>query len=280
MSRRMDRAANRRDRREANPPNHEAFLQRVEDQPIRSAKKRELLIIKPLTEGQRQYDMSINANTITFGTGPAGCGKTWWAVMRAARAYNDGKIKKIILTRPLVTCGEEKIGFLPGTLQEKIGPYLRPVLEALQEAFRPGHLSYLIETGVIEGRPLALMQGSSIAEAFVIIDEAQDVTPRQMKMALTRIGRDTTMVINGDLKQQNIQGKSGLQDGIDKIGHLESVGLVRFKASEIVRSGIVRDIVMAYEGEEDEYEDARPAEEPTDEQMRFEIEFEEAHIAA
>lgn len=202
--------------------------------------------VHPLNEAQCEYDNAIAEARVVFGIGPAGTGKTWFGVMRAAEALANGEIEKIYITRPAVEAGES-LGFLPGELEEKYEPYLRPVMDALIEKFGSGHAEYLLRKKVIEARPLAFLRGSTFKNCWVLLDEAQNMTPTQMKMFLTRIGDNSTMLINGDLKQKDISGPSGLQDAIDRFDGKPGVRVVRFTSADVVRSGICQMIVEGYE---------------------------------
>lgn len=203
-------------------------------------------VVEPLNDAQRRYDVAIHRSRIVFGIGPAGTGKTWFATMRACEQLDAREIKKIFITRPAVEA-EEEHGFLPGDLDEKFSPYLLPLLEALQEKFGSGHTEYLIKKKVIEARPLAFMRGTTFKDCVVILDEAQNMTPGQMKMFLSRIGNGATFIINGDPTQKDIPGPSGLIDGIDITRNIEGVEIVRFTSDDIVRDDICMDIIKAYE---------------------------------
>jgi phosphate starvation-inducible PhoH-like protein len=202
---------------------------------------------KPLNDAQRAYDLSIRANIITFGIGPAGSGKTWYAASCAAEALNEGEIERIIVTRPAVEA-EEELGFLPGDINEKFEPYLRPVKDVFEEYFGSGHLEYLLKRGIIEARPLAYLRGATFKNALVILDEAQNVTAKQMKMFLTRIGENCRVIINGDPDQSDLPHSkiSGLMDAAHRLADVKRVGRVDFAIEDIVRSGICKDIVLAY----------------------------------
>lgn len=209
-------------------------------------KKRSNLVVKPLTQSQREYDAAFRANRIIYGTGPAGTGKTWLATMRAAEALESGEIEKIVITRPAVEAGES-LGFLPGELEDKYEPYIRPVRDALEEKFGTGHLEYLLKKKVIEARPLGMLRGSTFKHCWVILDEAQNVTPTQMQMFLTRIGENCKMIINGDLKQKDIPGLSGMEHSMRVLSDVAAVEVVSFGVDDVVRDGICRDIVVAYD---------------------------------
>ena len=202
--------------------------------------------LKPLTENQRLYDHSIRSNILTFGTGPAGTGKSYYAAMMLAKMLFDGDLERLIITRPAVEAGES-LGFLPGDLDEKYEPYFRPVREALMTFFGSGHLEYLLKSETIEARPLGLLRGSSLAGAGILFDEAQNSTKSQMKMFLTRIGENSKVIVNGDIRQKDIAGESGLEDAMERFAHTGGVGHVAFTRDDIVRSGFCRQVVIAYD---------------------------------
>lgn len=202
--------------------------------------------VEPATANQRIYDIAIHRSRIIFGIGPAGTGKTWFATMRACELLEAKEIKKIVITRPAVEA-EEEHGFLPGDLDEKFSPYLLPLLETLEEKFGTGHAGYLIKNKIIEARPLAFMRGTTFKDCVVILDEAQNMTPGQMKMFLSRIGKNCTYIINGDPTQKDIPGLSGLIDGIDITRGIDGVEVVRFTSDDVVRDDICMDIIKAYE---------------------------------
>ncbi|WP_314686223.1 PhoH family protein [uncultured Bifidobacterium sp.] len=203
--------------------------------------------VRPKTSGQIAYVNAIESHTITFGIGPAGTGKTYLAVAKAVRAFQDHRASRIILTRPAVEAGES-LGFLPGTLNEKVDPYLRPLYDALSDMLGPDRLHRYLEDGTIEVAPLAYMRGRTLNDAFVILDEAQNTTEQQMKMFLTRLGFNTTMVITGDVTQVDLAvPRSGLA-GIEGILHgIEGISFVHLDAGDIVRHQLVGRIVEAYE---------------------------------
>lgn len=201
----------------------------------------------PKGEKQKEYLSAIENFRIVFATGPSGVGKTWLAVAWAADMLKSGKIQKILITRPAVEVGET-LGFLPGELQEKFSPYLTPVIEVLNERLGKSFVDLLIKSGRIEATPIGLLRGRSINDTFILVSESQNSTPVQMKMMLTRIGYNSTMVVEGDLKQQDTTGRSGLQDAIEKISFIPTVKIINFGKEDIVRSGIVAEIVEAYEG--------------------------------
>ena len=207
--------------------------------------------VKCKTVGQQKYVSAIRANTITFGTGPAGTGKTYLAVTLAVAAYKAKEVEKIILTRPAVEAGE-KLGFLPGDLQTKVDPYLRPLYDALQELFGLETYAKLMEKGVIEVAPLAYMRGRTLTSAFVILDEAQNATREQMKMFLTRLGEGSRMVVTGDLTQTDLpEGKtSGLKHAVNVLKGVEDIAVVELTERDVVRHPLVMRIVRAYERDE------------------------------
>lgn len=201
-------------------------------------------VFKPKNLSQEGYLNKINNNTITFGIGPAGTGKTFIAAMAAAAAMKERTIEKIIITRPVVEAGEQ-LGFLPGDLKEKYAPYVQPFVEALTRCMGSGHVEALLAHGKIEFLPLAFMRGHSWDNCFVILDEAQNITQAQMKLFLTRIGKGTKVVIDGDLDQKDLK-VFGLDDAVARLAKVPSVGIHEFTEADIVRSGIVRHIISAY----------------------------------
>ncbi len=204
--------------------------------------------IKPRSEGQAHYVSSIRRSDLTLCRGPAGCGKTYLAVALAVEALKLRKIRKIVLVRPAVEAGES-LGFLPGDLQAKLNPYLRPLLDALNEMLDYDQVKYLMEHDVIEVIPLAYMRGRTLNEAFIILDEAQNTTSAQMKMFLTRMGDDSKIVVSGDVTQVDLPGgtTSGLRHAWHRLGGLRGVSFVTLKAKDIVRHRLVQDIVQRYE---------------------------------
>ena len=203
--------------------------------------------IRCKTLGQRNYVNAIKKHTLTFGIGPAGTGKTYLAVAMAVAAYKSGEAEKIILTRPAIEAGE-KLGFLPGDLQEKVDPYLRPLYDALTELFGVDNYTTLIERGIIEIAPLAYMRGRTLSNAFIILDEAQNTTDEQIKMFLTRLGEKSKMVVNGDLTQIDLpRGECGLRRAVDVLGEIEDVAVCRLTERDVVRNDLVRKIILAYE---------------------------------
>ncbi|MBV9607362.1 MAG: PhoH family protein [Solirubrobacterales bacterium] len=203
--------------------------------------------VSPKTVNQKRYVDSIRNNTITFGIGPAGTGKTFLAVALAAAALSRREVNRIILTRPAVEAGE-RLGFLPGDLMAKVDPYLRPLFDALHDMLEPERVSSHLERGVIEVAPLAFMRGRSLNDSFIILDEAQNTTPEQMKMFLTRLGFNSKMVVTGDITQIDLprdQG-SGLVLVADILNDVEGIEFVRFGEEDVVRHKLVRRIVAAY----------------------------------
>ena len=204
--------------------------------------------IKPKTVGQKKYCDMIRKNTITFGVGPAGTGKTYLAVALAVSAFKAHEIQRIILTRPAVEAGE-KLGFLPGDLQNKVDPYLRPLYDALFEMFGQEAFNKHLERGSIEVAPLAYMRGRTLDDSFIILDEAQNTTREQMKMFLTRLGFNSKMVITGDITQIDLPEakKSGLIEALRVLKNVEDIAQNRFSEKDVVRHRLVQDIVRAYE---------------------------------
>ena len=205
--------------------------------------------IRPKTLGQKAYVDSIRNNTITFGIGPAGTGKTYLAMAMAVAALKRHEVQRIVLTRPVVEAGES-LGFLPGTLQEKLDPYLRPLLDALFDMTDPEHADTLIQQGVIEIAPLAFMRGRTFNSSFVILDEAQNTTPEQMKMFLTRLGYSSTFVITGDTTQRDLVSVSGIDSAKRVLEDIDEINFVELDRSDIVRHRLVARIVGAYEKDE------------------------------
>lgn len=207
--------------------------------------------IKCKTVGQKQYVEAIKKNTVVFGVGPAGTGKTYLAVCLAVAAFKSKQAEKIILTRPAVEAGE-KLGFLPGDLQEKVDPYLRPLYDALQEMLGLDTYAKLMERGMIEVAPLAYMRGRTLSNAFIILDEAQNTTKEQMKMFLTRMGEGSKMVVTGDVTQMDLpDGKeSGLVHATKILENVEGVAVCKLTAKDVVRHPLVMRIIRAYEFDE------------------------------
>lgn len=205
-------------------------------------------VIRPKTAGQRRYVDAIDNNTITFGIGPAGSGKTYLAVAKAVQALQNKQVKRIILTRPAVEAGE-KLGFLPGGLSEKIDPYLRPLYDSLRDMMDPEAIPKLIEAGIIEVAPLAYMRGRTLSDAFVILDEAQNTTGAQMKMFLTRLGFGSTMVVTGDTSQVDLpRGTvSGLRVARRILADIDDISFQEMRADDVVRHHLISRIVAAYD---------------------------------
>lgn len=207
--------------------------------------------VKPKTIGQRNYVSAIASHSITFGVGPAGTGKTYLAVAMAVAAFRRGEVERIILTRPAVEAGE-KLGFLPGDLQSKIDPYLRPLYDALFDMLGAESYQRYLERGTIEVAPLAYMRGRTLDDSFIILDEAQNTSREQMKMFLTRLGFRSKMVINGDVTQIDLPDgkKSGLSQVIRILNNIEDIAIVKFDGRDVVRHKLVQDIIKAYEKNE------------------------------
>ncbi|MGP5165010.1 PhoH family protein [Arthrobacter rhombi] len=204
--------------------------------------------IRPKTVNQKAYVDAIDANTVIFGIGPAGTGKTFLAMAKAVQALQAKEVSRIILTRPAVEAGE-KLGFLPGSLNEKIDPYLRPLYDALHDMIDPESIPRLIAAGTIEVAPLAYMRGRTLNDAFIILDEAQNTTPEQMKMFLTRLGFGSRIVVTGDVTQIDLPGgsKSGLKVVSQILDSVEDIAFCHLDATDVVRHRLVGDIVSAYE---------------------------------
>ena len=203
--------------------------------------------IKCKTVGQQTYVDAIKKDTVVFGVGPAGTGKTYLAVCMAVAAFKSRQVEKIILTRPAVEAGE-KLGFLPGDLHEKVDPYLRPLYDALQELLGLETYVKLMERGAIEVAPLAYMRGRTLSNAFIILDEAQNTTKEQMKMFLTRMGEGSKMVVTGDVTQIDLDGKdSGLVHGAKMLAGVEGISVCKLTAKDVVRHPLVMRIIRAYE---------------------------------
>jgi phosphate starvation-inducible PhoH-like protein len=209
--------------------------------------------IRPKTANQKHYVDAIDQNTITFGVGPAGTGKTYLAMAKAVAALQAKEVTRIILTRPAVEAGEH-LGFLPGTLSEKIDPYLRPLFDALHEMLDQDSIPRLMQLGIIEVAPLAYMRGRTLNDAFVILDEAQNTSPEQMKMFLTRLGFGSRMVITGDVTQIDLPSgaKSGLKVIRDILSEVADIAFVELSSQDVVRHSLVGDIVDAYSKFDDE----------------------------
>ena len=204
--------------------------------------------VKPYSPAQANYIENLSKNDVVFALGPAGTGKTYLAVAMAVAMFSYKKVEKIILSRPAVEAGE-KLGFLPGDLKEKLDPYLRPLYDALSDMIPADKLARHMEMGEIEVAPLAFMRGRTLANAYIILDEAQNTTPTQMKMFLTRLGEHSRMVVTGDLTQTDLPKdlKSGLGDVIRKVEGIEGIGVVRFTDSDVVRHPLAAKIIKAYD---------------------------------
>ncbi len=216
---------------------------------IRTRKK----TIVPRSATQIEYMRALSSTDIIFALGPAGTGKTYLAVAQAVSQLIGGSVQRLILSRPAVEAGE-RLGFLPGDMKEKVDPYLRPIYDALYDCMPPEQVERRIASGEIEIAPIAFMRGRTLADAFVILDEAQNTTPEQMKMFLTRFGQNSRMVICGDPKQVDIPGgasRSGLADAVQRLEGVEDIVMTRFGAGDVVRHPIVGRIVEAYEGRDD-----------------------------
>lgn len=204
--------------------------------------------VKPKTLGQKKYIDTINKNTVVFGVGPAGTGKTYLAVAMAVKAFRAKEVNRIILTRPAVEAGE-KLGFLPGDLQQKVDPYLRPLYDALFDMLGADNFQKYQEKGNIEVAPLAYMRGRTLDDSFIILDEAQNTTPEQMKMFLTRLGFNSKIVVTGDITQIDLPDgkKSGLKEAVKILKGIDDIETVRFSEKDVVRHRLVQDIIKAYE---------------------------------
>jgi phosphate starvation-inducible PhoH-like protein len=217
-------------------------------------------VVRPRGPRQRQYVRSILTHDINFGIGPAGTGKTYLAVACAVEALEAGRVQRIVLVRPVVEAGE-RLGFLPGALEEKIDPYLRPLYDALHEMYGFEKVQRLLEKGAIEIAPLAYMRGRTLNESFIILDEAQNTTAEQMKMFLTRIGFGTTAVVTGDITQIDLKRgqTSGLKQATDILAGVEGIAFTHFIPQDVVRHALVQRIVEAYEAYGRPEEDDKPA---------------------
>ena len=204
--------------------------------------------VKPKTIGQKNYCNAIKQNTITIGVGPAGTGKTYLAVAMAVTSFRAHEVNRIILTRPAVEAGE-KLGFLPGDLQSKVDPYLRPLYDALFDMLGAETYQKYLERGNIEVAPLAYMRGRTLDDSFIILDEAQNTSPEQMKMFLTRLGFNSKMVITGDITQIDLPSgcRTGLKDAVRILKNIDSIANISFTEKDVVRHKLVQDIIKAYE---------------------------------
>ncbi|MEM1053285.1 MAG: PhoH family protein [Pseudomonadota bacterium] len=233
----------------SNEPTLEGIISGEKEAPPIMIRTRRKTIV-PRSATQITYMRSLARDDIIFALGPAGTGKTYLAVAQAVSQLMTGSVQRLILSRPAVEAGE-KLGFLPGDMKDKVDPYLRPLYDALYDCMPPEQVERRIESGEIEIAPIAFMRGRTLADAFVILDEAQNTTREQMKMFLTRFGQNSRMVICGDPKQVDIPGgdrMSGLADAVGKLEDVEGFGTIRFSAADVVRHPIVGRIVEAYEG--------------------------------
>src|SRR5580698_2414234 len=211
--------------------------------------------VQPRSMNQRRYVEAIEQNDMVFSVGPAGTGKTYLAVAMAVAAFNAKRIGRIVLVRPAVEAGE-RLGFLPGTLQEKVDPYLRPLYDALYDLLDPERVDKMLEKNIIEVAPLAFMRGRTLSDAFIIMDEAQNTTVEQMKMFLTRMGNGSRAVITGDITQIDLPNprKSGLVDAINVLDGVEGIKFCHFEDVDVVRHSLVQRIIRAYEGKSQQRE--------------------------
>jgi phosphate starvation-inducible PhoH-like protein len=230
----------------------DAREQRSEHSPpstlLRSQRGRE---VRPRTAGQRRFIQSIEESTLSFGIGPAGTGKTFLAIVMAVRALKRRDISRVVLSRPAVEAGE-RLGFLPGDLREKVDPYMRPLFDALGDLLDDAAVNKYLERGTLEVAPLAYMRGRTLADAFIILDEAQNATDDQLKMFLTRLGDRSKMVVTGDVTQIDLPSgqRSGLRIAATRLGHLEDIRVVELDDSDVVRHPLVARIVRAYAAEQ------------------------------
>lgn len=215
--------------------------------------------IRPKTLGQKKYVDAIDSHTIVFGIGPAGTGKTYLAMAKAVQALQRKEVSRIILTRPAVEAGE-RLGFLPGTLSDKIDPYLRPLFDALHEMLEPESIPKLMAAGTIEVAPLAYMRGRTLNDSFIILDEAQNTTPEQMKMFLTRLGFNSKMVVTGDITQIDLgSGHSGLRTAVSVLAKVDGMYFATLTSDDVVRHSLVAKIVDAYSKFEQKARPSKPA---------------------
>lgn len=217
--------------------------------------------VKAKTLGQKNYLDAIDKNMIVFGVGPAGTGKTYLAMAKAITAFKNNEVNRIILTRPAIEAGE-KLGFLPGDLQSKVDPYLRPLYDALYEIMGAESFLKNMEKGLIEVAPLAYMRGRTLDNAYIVLDEAQNTTPAQMKMFLTRIGFGSKAIITGDLSQKDLpkDAQSGLEVALKVLNKIEDISIVHFSSDDVVRHPLVQKIVSAYEAYEERLESLKARE--------------------
>lgn len=201
--------------------------------------------LKPKTIAQSNYIKAINSHQIVFSSGPAGTGKTYIAASMAAEALQKDPSSRLILVRPVVEA-EEKLGFLPGELEEKYAPYLAPFIDILEERLGKSTVKYLLKNKRIDPQPLAYMRGKTFDNSWVILDEAQNTTPGQMKLFLTRIGKNSKFIIDGDIDQIDVKGKNGLKDAINRLTRVPGIKFIQFSEHDIVRNDIIKDILQAY----------------------------------
>lgn len=246
MSKSLPKRANARPDKSRRATKGLTRLTDTDEERARSYRPRAPSELKPLNEKQAAYIETIRSHALTFGIGPAGTGKTYIATSLAVDAFMEGKVDRIIITRPVVEAGEA-LGFLPGEIEEKFAPYLAPVRQILEKRMGFGAVEMLLKNGKIECLPFAYMRGHTLDRAFVLLDEAQNTTPTQMKMFLTRIGDGCRVVVDGDLSQKDIQGPSGLADALRRLGDYSSIGFTVFGRADVVRSGLVAQILRAYD---------------------------------
>jgi phosphate starvation-inducible PhoH-like protein len=202
--------------------------------------------LRALNKAQQQYINAIRANVITFAVGPAGTGKTYIAASYAAELLEEKLIDSVILTRPNVEASSKGFGFLPGTLAEKYLPYMEPLISVLEERLGKSYTDLLLKRGQIQMKPLEFMRGSTFKNSLCILDEAQNTTPSQMKLFLSRIGDDCKVIIDGDIAQTDIRGLSGLADAVDRLYDVDKIGIVEFGIDDIVRSEMCKEIILRY----------------------------------
>ncbi|MFA5039344.1 MAG: PhoH family protein [Candidatus Omnitrophota bacterium] len=205
-------------------------------------------VATPKTKGQQDYADAIRGNDIVFGIGPAGTGKTYLAMAMAVSSLNSGRVRRIILTRPALEAGES-LGFLPGDMHQKLSPYLRPLYDALYDMMEAEKIEKFLETGIIEVAPLAYMRGRTLNDAFIILDEAQNCTPEQLKMFLTRLGFDSKAVITGDITQSDLPGGKpiGLLQALDLLGDIQGIQMSYLTGADVVRHELVQRVIEAYD---------------------------------
>lgn len=207
--------------------------------------EKEVKPFKPITVAQSNYIKAINNNTIILVDGPAGTGKTKVAVSLAAEKLKSDPFFKLILIRPAIT-SEEDLGHLPGTLEEKYSPYIEPFMDYLEESLGKSHVRNLVKNERIIAKPIAYLRGKTFKDCWVILDEAQNTTPEQMKLVLTRIGENAKLIVDGDIDQTDIQGQNGLSDAIDRLYNIQGIKVVTFTEDDIVRHGLIKYILKAY----------------------------------